>query len=218
MNRRRIGGCDEVGFGAFFGPVVAACVVIELSMEHLLIGAKVKDSKKVTSEKKRVLLSDFIKANAIAWGIGEASVAEIEMMGIDRASHLAMKRSVLALPQPPDGLIIDGLYEIPNLEIPQEAIVDGDELEPIISAASIVAKVYRDDLICKLSERYPDYDLAQNKGYGTPKHRATIAELGLTPSHRPLFCRKYSTKYNQNAIAHLKTGSDLSQAKNLSGD
>jgi ribonuclease HII len=203
VSKRLIGGCDEVGYGAFFGPVVAATVVIELGMEPLFVGAKVRDSKKIPSEEKRSLLSEFIRANAIAYGIGQSSVAEIEEMGIDNASRLAMKRSVLALPTKPHFLLVDGLFEIPNLDIPQEAIAHGDDAEIVISAASIVAKVYRDNLIRELGDRYPEYDLAKNKGYGTAKHREAIARLGLTRSHRPLHCRKYSTKYNQNAINYI---------------
>jgi ribonuclease HII len=200
IKKRLIGGCDEVGYGAFFGPVVAASVVISPNMEHLFLGAKVRDSKKVTKEEKRSLLSIFIRENAIAYGIGQSSVAEIDDLGVDNASRLAMKRSVLSLPVKPHLLLVDGLFEIPDLEIPQEAIAKGDDTEIVISAASIVAKVYRDNLIRELGDRYPEYDLAQNKGYGTPKHREAIARLGLTRSHRPLHCRKYSTQYNQQYL------------------
>jgi ribonuclease HII len=206
IKKRFIGGCDEVGYGCFFGPVVAASVVIEPSMEPLFREKKIRDSKqfrdtkKATKEEQRSLLSEFIRENAIAYGIGQASVEEIDELGIDNASRLAMKRSVLALPVKPHFLLVDGLFEIPDLEIPQEAIAHGDDVEIVISAASIVAKVYRDNLIRELGDRYPEYDLAQNKGYGTPKHREAIARLGLTRSHRPLHCRKYSTQYNQQYL------------------
>lgn len=181
-----IAGVDEVGRGCLFGPVVASTVVIPLGLLPKLAAIEVKDSKQL-SAKKRLILSQEIQTLAPSVTIGYASVKEIDRINILQASLLAMKRSVNKLTVVPDLCLVDGKYKIPELNIAQETVIKGDQRSLIIAAASIVAKVWRDRLIIRLANRYPHYDLVNNKGYGTKKHRQAIEKWGVSPQHRLSF-------------------------------
>jgi ribonuclease HII len=181
-----IAGVDEVGRGALFGSVVAAAVVLPLSAIPQLIELGVKDSKTLSPLKRQKLIQP-IKNLVTGWQISFATVAEIDELNILQASLLAMRRSVLNLPVSPDLCLIDGNFSIPNLSLKQKTVIKGDLRSPIIAAASILAKVWRDELITNLADQYPEYDLARNKGYPTAKHRLAIARQGITPEHRRSF-------------------------------
>ncbi|MEA5570226.1 ribonuclease HII [Calothrix sp. UHCC 0171] len=186
-----IAGVDEVGRGALFGPVVAAAVILPQSAFSELITAGINDSKKL-SPLRRSILAHQIGAIACDWRIGFASVAEIDQINILQASLLAMKRAVLKLSVQPTLCLIDGNYRVNGLLMSQQTIIKGDSLSLAIAAASIIAKVWRDDLICRLAINYPQYDLARNKGYGSQRHLAAIQEYGVTRLHRKSFspCQK----------------------------
>lgn len=184
-----IAGIDEVGRGALFGPVVAAAVITTLEVEDSLTVLGVKDSKCLNAY-QRASLVEPIKQTAHAFAIGMASVHEIDRLNILNASLLAMKRAVRRLRYAPKLCLVDGNQEIPGLDIPQKTIIKGDQLIISISAASILAKVWRDSLIIRLDKRYPGYDLASNKGYGSVRHREAIARLGLSAQHRRSFRKK----------------------------
>jgi ribonuclease HII len=179
-------GVDEVGRGCLFGPVVAAAVILPIAAHESLAAAGVTDSKKLSAG-QRELLAEKIREVAIAYQIGMASVWEIDRLNILQASLLAMHRAIERLSVQPDFCLIDGNQKIPRLLIPQQTLVKGDEKSLAIAAASILAKVWRDRLIVRLANRYPGYDLATNKGYGTAKHRAGLQMLGVTRQHRLSF-------------------------------
>jgi ribonuclease HII len=181
-----IAGVDEVGRGALFGSVVAAAVVLPLSAIPQLVALGVKDSKTLSPLKRQALIQP-IKDLVPGWRIGSATVAEIDQLNILQASLLAMSRAVLNLPVVPDLCLVDGKFSIPNLSLKQKTVIKGDLRSPIIAAASILAKVWRDELITNLAAQYPEYDLARNKGYPTAKHRLAIARWGITPEHRRSF-------------------------------
>lgn len=181
-----IAGVDEVGRGCLFGAVVAATVVITPDQEQALWELGVKDSKKL-SAKKREFLVPHIKNIVTDWAIAAASVTEIDQINILQATFLAMYRSIQALKIQPDHVLVDGNKTIPQLKLFQEALVKGDSKSGAIAAASILAKVHRDHEVIQLAKKYPQYDLANNKGYGTKKHRAAILQYGLTPDHRQSF-------------------------------
>ncbi len=185
-----IAGVDEVGRGALFGPVVAGAVVAPLSSISKLIELGVKDSKKLTAAKRQQLIEP-IMATVIDGQIGLASVAEIDRLNILRASLLAMKRAVLRLKCTPTICLVDGKHKITDLLLEQQTLVKGDERSPLIGAASILAKVWRDNLTIELATTYPQYDLAANKGYPTLKHRLALQKYGACPEHRSLFVSKY---------------------------
>lgn len=181
--KNNIVGVDEVGRGPLAGPVVAAAVILD--PRNPIEG--LKDSKRL-SDKKRRLLALEIQQYALAYAIAEVSVREIEELNIHKATLLAMQRAVLAL-KPPfsiEHIKVDGLF-YPELPYPGEAIVGGDDSEPVISAASILAKVYRDDEMIRLDKIYPGYGLAAHKGYGTKQHTQALAQLGITEIHRRTF-------------------------------
>jgi len=190
-----IAGVDEVGRGALFGSVVAAAVVLPLTAIPELIDAGVKDSKKLSAKKRQQLVPQ-IQSKVLDWQVSEATVAEIDELNILQASLLAMKRAVLKLRTSPEICLIDGNFPVPNLDIPQKTIVKGDQKSTAIAAASILAKVWRDDLILSLEQQYPEYDLAKNKGYPTPKHRSALETCGISPLHRKSFapCKKILAK------------------------
>ena len=173
-------GADEVGRGCLFGPVVAAAVILGNYKNFDL-----KDSKKL-SEKKRVILFNDIKKNATNISIGEASVNEIDLLNIKEASLLAMKRAILGLKFKNIEVIVDGI-DIPKINYPCKAIIKADDKIPEVMAASIVAKVHRDNLMIALSKKYPDFSLEKNKGYPTKEHLNILKSLGPTKYHRKSF-------------------------------
>ncbi len=179
-------GVDEVGRGALFGSVVAATVVLPLSAVPQLIALGVKDSKKLSPRKRRELVP-LIKKVVAGWHIDSASVAEIDELNILQASLLAMKRCILGLQITPDVCLVDGKFSVPDLDLPQKTVIKGDLRSPIIAAASILAKVWRDELIVGLAAQYPEYDLVNNKGYPTAKHRLAIQQFGICKEHRRSF-------------------------------
>ncbi len=181
-----IAGVDEVGRGAWFGPVVAAACILPDDVLEELKALGVRDSKQLSAS-KRSQLAVKIQAVAIDCQIGVASVREIDRINILQASLLAMKRAILKLKTTPELCLIDGNQRIPNFNLPQQTIIKGDQQSLAIAAASIVAKVWRDELIIRMAVKYPDYDLTNNKGYGTAKHRLGLARCGRSPFHRTSF-------------------------------
>ncbi|MCT7950205.1 ribonuclease HII [Ancylothrix sp. C2] len=181
-----VAGVDEVGRGCLFGPVVAAAVILPSDVSEQLISAGVKDSKQLNS-RQRSYLALLIKDVAIDCKIGMASVKEIDRLNILQASLLAMKRAILKLKVQPELCLIDGNQRVPFLPFPQETMVKGDSKSVSIAAASIIAKVWRDDLIVRLAAKYPHYDLINNKGYGTAKHRLALQKYGASGQHRQSF-------------------------------
>ena len=180
---RLIGGIDEVGRGPLAGPVVAACVVMDgpLKLRGL------NDSKQVLPEVREVLAVQ-IKAKAIAWAVGEASVAEIDRLNIYWASILAMERALAALTVPPEYLLTDAV-RIKSWSGPQEPVIKGDAKCATVAAASILAKVHRDALLVALDEHYPQYGFALHKGYATRQHIEALAAYGPSDQHRRAFWR-----------------------------
>jgi ribonuclease HII len=186
-----VAGVDEVGRGALFGPVVAAAVVIASSDLSQLNEIAAKDSKKL-SHKRRLELAEQIKAVVVDWRIGYAKAKEIDEINILQASLQAMKRAVEKLTPPPDLCFVDGRFTLPELTLPQVRLKQGDARSRAIAAASIIAKVWRDDLIVRVwGEQYPQYHLAANKGYGTAAHCLALKKYGPSPQHRLSFrpCR-----------------------------
>ena len=183
---RLIAGVDEVGRGALFGPVVAAAVILPASALSELAYAGVKDSKQLPGC-RRIQLAAKIQTVALDWHIGFASSREIDRLNILQASLLAMKRAVLKLKVQPDLCLVDGNQPIKDLPMPQETLVKGDERSLVIASASIVAKVWRDALVVRLASKYPMYDLAANKGYGSQRHRQALNQYGPTYWHRMSF-------------------------------
>ncbi len=176
-----IAGVDEVGRGPLAGAVVTAAVILDPA--HPIAG--LIDSKAL-SEKRREALEIEILAHALAWSIGRAEVDEIDEINILQATMVAMQRAVMGLTLKPTHVLVDG-NRAPRLAVPVTAIIKGDQSEPAISAASIIAKVARDREMVALDARYPGYGLAKHKGYPTKQHLEALSELGVTPIHRRSF-------------------------------
>ena len=178
-------GVDEAGRGPLVGAVVAGAVVLDPAKP--ING--LKDSKKLTAAKRDFLYEQILE-NAKAWGVGEASPAEIDQINILQATMLAMRRAIEDLTTRlgtwPDKALIDG-NRCPELPIPAEAVIKGDAKEPAISAASIIAKVTRDRQMMRLHEEYPEYGFAQHMGYPTAAHFATLKQYGACSEHRKSF-------------------------------
>ena len=176
-----IAGVDEVGRGSLIGPVYAAAVILNKSINKKLL----KDSKSL-KKSRREILSKYIKKNSI-WAIGRASIKEIEKNNILNASLLAMKRAIKKLKKKPTLIFIDGnkVPVIKNYNL--RSIIKGDQKIPSISAASIVAKVARDKMITKIAKKFKGYYWDQNYGYGTKQHLKAIKSLGITNQHRKTF-------------------------------
>lgn len=194
-----VAGVDEVGRGCLFGPVVAAAVILPDSAIADLTLAGVTDSKKLSALQRQLLVPQ-IKALATDCQIGYASVREIDRLNILQASLLAMKRAILRLKVKPDLCLIDGNRQIPSLGVPQQTLIKGDQTSLAISAASIIAKVWRDELISRLAVRYPQYDLTSNKGYGTPAHRQALQRFGPSPYHRISFSPCQGSPQQQSGL------------------
>ena len=176
-----LAGVDEVGRGSLIGPVYAAAVILNKSINKRLL----KDSKSLAKD-KREELDKYIKENSI-WAIGQASTKEIEKINILHASLLAMKRAIIKLKKKPSLVLIDGnkLPDLKNYELAY--VIKGDKKIPCISAASIIAKVSRDKFIKKLSKKFNGYGWDTNSGYGTKEHLRAIKRLGITKHHRKTF-------------------------------
>jgi ribonuclease HII len=186
-NRGIIVGVDEVGRGCIAGPVFAAAVVLGGTADHWI---GLNDSKKL-SKKQRQAFYERIRANALAIGVGTASVSEIDEFNILHASRMAMGRArnhcshIIRA----DVALVDGIYVPlePSGDIPCQTVINGDALCLSIAAASIVAKVERDTYMADMSQRYPEYGFVQNAGYGTAMHLEALARHGVTPLHRQSF-------------------------------
>jgi ribonuclease HII len=176
-----VAGVDEAGMSPLAGPVVAGAVI--LPREHKIVG--VDDSKKLDRETRERLVVE-IKAQAIAWGVGIVTHDEIDRINIYRAGLLAMTRAVQALNVAPEALLIDA-RKLPELPLPQKAIIHGDALSLSIAAASIVAKTTRDGMMIELDAAHPGYGFARHKGYPVPEHYEALERLGACPIHRRSF-------------------------------
>lgn len=176
-----VAGVDEVGVGPLAGPVISAVVI--LPKDHGI--QNIRDSKKL-SERQRERLYDEITAIAIDWAIGRAEVEEIDRFNILQATKASMIRAVNGLKTKPDKIFVDG-SKPPLFQYPTQAIIDGDKHIPVISAASIIAKVTRDREMKEMDTQYPGYDFHKHKGYGTVKHKLALIERGFCPIHRKSF-------------------------------
>ncbi|MDP8098529.1 ribonuclease HII [Pasteurella atlantica] len=176
-----IAGVDEVGRGPLVGAVVTAAVILDPN--NPIKG--LNDSKKL-SEKRREELAKEIKQKALCWSLGRAEPEEIDQINILNATMLAMQRAVQGLSLQPDFVLVDG-NRTPNFSMPSEAIIKGDGLVAEISAASILAKVTRDNEMRELDKQFPEYGFAKHKGYPTKLHFEKLAEFGVTPFHRKSF-------------------------------
>ena len=173
-----IAGTDEVGRGCLAGPVVAAAVILKEDIPGLT------DSKKISPKRREFLADLILEKSFFAYGV--VSNNKIDKINILNASLLAMKRAILNLPVRPSLVLVDGTFK-PDLDIPMRAIIGGDSSENAISAASIIAKVYRDNLMIKYDSIFPVYDLKGNKGYGTKKHLEALKNFGHCEIHRTTF-------------------------------
>ena len=190
----RIAGVDEVGRGPLAGPVTAAAVILDPQD----IPAGLNDSKKLTA-KARTRIAAQIEARAHV-SIAHASVAEIDALNILRASHLAMERAVAQLPVKPDFLLIDGNMIPAGLTLPARAVVKGDARSFSISAASIMAKIYRDHVMVGLAQQHPGYGWEANAGYPTKSHKEALQNLGVTPHHRRSFKPVHNILYQEKNV------------------
>lgn len=178
-------GVDEAGRGPLAGPVCAAAVILPANVEI----PGLNDSKKL-SDKKRRELYPIIKEQAVAYGIAFADHSEIDEINILQATYLAMERAINQLSVKPELALIDG-NRAKDFGIPVETVVHGDSLSASIAAASVLAKVTRDDYMLKMAEAYPGYDFEIHKGYGTKAHYAALTEHGPSPIHRMSFLKKF---------------------------
>lgn len=175
-------GCDEVGRGCLAGPVVAAAVILPKKFRHKLLN----DSKQLNKE-ERLSLKEVIETQALAWAVAEVSNDEIDQINILNASFKAMHMALDKLSVKPELLLIDGNRFKPYGEIPFQCIIKGDGRFFSIAAASVLAKIYRDDLMERMAKQYPGYKWETNVGYPTGEHREGIKTLGITPLHRRSF-------------------------------
>ena len=175
-------GLDEVGRGCLAGPVVAAAVILPPDYAHPVLN----DSKQLSAKQRERIKLD-IERDALAWAVAEVSHDDIDRINILKASFLAMHRAVDALSVRPEHLLVDGNRFVPYPMIPHTCIIKGDAQYLSIAAASVLAKVYRDNLMLQLGREFSAYGWAQNMGYPTPAHRAAIQQFGPTPYHRMSF-------------------------------
>ncbi|MBP6952632.1 MAG: ribonuclease HII [Alphaproteobacteria bacterium] len=181
-----VGGVDEVGRGPWAGPVVAGVAVFCSPLPSFLSDT-IQDSKKLSKSKRDSIYKNLLNLEDFYYGVGVASVEEIDQLNILRATFLAMERAVQSLPEKPHVLLIDGKF-IPSFEgIETYPVIKGDSLSLSIAAASILAKVTRDKMMEALAEEYPHYGWERNAGYGTAEHHHALKIHGITPHHRRSF-------------------------------
>lgn len=176
-------GLDEVGRGCFAGPVAVGAVIFP---PDIVLPKGIADSKLLTPQ-KRERLTEEIKKIALAWSVAEISVCDINKAGIGKATQMAFRKALRLLSQKADFVLIDAFYIKHFSGKKQKPVKDGDKICASISAASIIAKVYRDNLMVKLHQKYPRYNFARHKGYGTKEHREAIKKNGLSKVHRKSF-------------------------------
>ena len=193
---RLVAGVDEVGRGSLFGCVVAAAVILDPA--YRVRG--LRDSKLLLPERREVL-AERIREHAVAWAVAAVDAARIDQINIYQASRAAMREAVLRLAPAADHLLIDAVKV--DCEVPQDAIIHGDALSASIAAASILAKVERDRMMCEWDAVFPAYGLASHKGYSTAKHLAALRELGPTPLHRQSFAPVWQNPVPQEAFAFM---------------
>jgi len=185
QGHRYVAGCDEVGRGAWAGPVVAGAAVLppdDPAICGLLRAAGLRDSKRLRPEERDALLP-LIQEVALTWALGQASAAEVDQLGVAAATRLAVRRALAELPVKPHALVLDA-FPLPEVPLPQRALVRADDISLSVAAASVLAKVHRDRLMVALDARFPGYGFARHKGYGTSQHRAALEALGPSPLHR----------------------------------
>lgn len=191
-----IAGVDEVGRGSLFGPVVAAAVILDPA--YRIRG--LRDSKLLPRERREVLAAR-IREHAIAWAITAVDAARIDQINIYQASRVAMRQAALQLQPVPDYLLIDAVKL--DCDLPQRSIIHGDALSASIAAASILAKVERDRMICQWDPVFPMYGLASNKGYSTARHIAALREHGPSPLHRQSFAPVWNAPVPQEQLQFM---------------
>ena len=206
-----VAGVDEVGRGSLFGCVVAAAVILDPG--YRVRG--LRDSKLLLPERREVL-AQRIQEHAVAWAVAAVDAARIDQINIYQASRAAMREAVLKLAPAADHLLIDALKI--DCDLPQDAIIHGDALSASIAAASILAKVERDRMMCDWDAVFPEYGLASHKGYSTPKHLAALRELGPTPLHRQSFAPVWQNPVPQEAFAFMNDDeTEVLAAEDLAG-
>jgi ribonuclease HII len=191
-----VAGVDEVGRGSLFGCVVAAAVILDSA--YRVRG--LRDSKLLPPE-RREILAERIREHAVAWAVAAVDAGRIDQINIYQASRAAMREAVLRLAPAADHLLIDAMKI--DCDLPQDAIIHGDALSASIAAASILAKVERDRMMCEWDAVFPAYGLASHKGYSTPRHLAALRELGPTPLHRQSFAPVWQNPVPQEAFAFM---------------
>ena len=188
----RIAGVDEVGRGPIAGPVTAAAVILDPAC----IPEGLNDSKKLSEKRREALCAALM--DCVQVSVAHATVAEIDEINILRASHLAMERAIAALDPQPDLVLIDGNLIPRGLTLPARAIVRGDAVSVSIAAASIVAKIRRDQIMWDLAQQFPGYGWERNAGYPSKSHREALLNLGVTPHHRRSFKPVHNILYQEN--------------------
>jgi ribonuclease HII len=191
-----VAGVDEVGRGSLFGPVVAAAVILDRG--YRVRG--LRDSKLLPAE-RREILAERIREHAVAWAVAAVDAARIDQINIYQASRVAMLAAVRLLQPGPDHLLIDAMRL--DCDLKQQPIIHGDALSASIAAASIIAKVERDRMICEWDPVFPVYGLASNKGYSTPRHLAALREHGPSPLHRQSFAPVWNAPVPQEVLSFM---------------
>jgi ribonuclease HII len=191
-----VAGVDEVGRGSLFGPVVAAAVVLDAAFPI----RGLRDSKLLNAPRREQLAAK-IREHALAWAVSSVDAARIDQINIYQASLVAMQEAIRGLNPPADYLLIDAVRL--GCELPQRSIIHGDALSRSIAAASILAKVHRDSILCQWDPIFPLYGLRSNKGYSTPRHLAALREHGPSPLHRQSFAPVWNAPVPQQMLEFM---------------
>ena len=205
-----VAGVDEVGRGSLFGPVVAAAVVLDSS--YRIRG--LRDSKLLPAERREILAAR-IREHAVVWAVAAVDAARIDQINIYQASRVAMEEAVSMLHPAPDHLLVDAMRL--DCDLAQRGIIHGDALSASIAAASILAKVERDRMICEWDPVFPVYGLRANKGYSTPLHLAALREHGPSPLHRQSFAPVWNAPVPQEVLAFMLQEPEAAPAEDLAG-